>query len=78
MRLPRELSSKDLQTIVESVQQCLYLDHDRDDGFIWNPDKPWSGADVCDHVAHVLDEHGLVPDRVEPINTPIYKERETT
>ena len=62
MQRPDDLSRQQLLQIVESVQGYLYLDLDRQGSEFWNPEKPWSGADVCDHVTRVLDEHGLVPE----------------
>lgn len=59
--LPSELSREALVDIVTSVQSRLYLDMDRDGREFWNPAKEWSGADVCQDIQDVLNEHGLVP-----------------
>ena len=65
MREPRELSYHDLQRIVTSIQGFLYIDRDEAGREIWNPDKEWSGGDVCEHVVHVLSLHDLVPEHRE-------------
>ena len=76
VRSPSELSRDELEDIVESVQRHLYIDLDDRRRAFWNPDKIWSGADVCDFLAYVLDEHGLVPNRPQAANAPICKEND--
>ena len=61
MRPAKELSRAELATIVDALQQALYLDFDNRNQKVWNPDKSWDGADVCDQLALLLAEHGLVP-----------------
>jgi len=70
MKTPDQLSQHELLAIVRDVQRCLYLDHDDQEAEFWNPDKQWSGADVCQDLAGILDQHGLVPDRVESCVAP--------
>jgi hypothetical protein len=60
--LPSELSRDSLVRIVARVQGILYLDMNREGREFWNPAKEWSGADVCDDIKDVLNEHGLVPE----------------
>jgi hypothetical protein len=76
VRSPSELSRVELEHIVASVQRYLYVDLDDQRCAFWNPDKIWSGADVCDFVAYILDEHGLVPDRNQAANAPTHKEND--
>ncbi len=66
MRTAKELSRKQLETIVESVQEFMYRDLGEGGTDVWNPDKSWPGADVCQHVVSVLGEHGLVPEEPMP------------
>ncbi len=61
MRTANDLDREELAEIVAAVQGILYLDVDQRGAEYWNPDKQWSGADVCEHVAGLLDKHGLVP-----------------
>jgi hypothetical protein len=50
-----------LEAIIAKVQGLLYLDMDRNGREFWNPAKEWSGADVCQDIQDVLQQHGLVP-----------------
>lgn len=59
--LSNELSREALEAIVAKVQGLLYLDMDRAGREFWNPAKEWSGADVCQDIQDVLQQHGLVP-----------------
>ena len=63
MRRAHELTESELLHIIQSIQQLLYLDEDDEHVLFWNRDKPWSGADVCQSIATLLDDHGLVPDQ---------------
>jgi hypothetical protein len=62
MKTPDQLSQDELLGIVQAIQERLYLDQDDQGAEFWNPDKPWSGADVCQDLAGILYRHGLVPD----------------
>lgn len=64
MRQANELSRAELVTIVDALQQALYLDFADRNQKVWNPDKSWDGADVCDQLALLLTNHGLVPHSV--------------
>ena len=66
MRKTVDLTKKELAKIVTAVHEILYLDISHHSQPYWNPDKEWSGADVCQDVAYVLDKHGLVPEESEP------------
>lgn len=66
MRTPEELARRDLIEIVTEVQQALYLDRDSQVAPIWNPDKPWNGAEVCNQLADLLARHDLLPGTVMP------------
>jgi hypothetical protein len=70
MKTPDRLSQDELLGIVRAVQCCLYLDHDDQEAKFWNPDKQWSGADVCQDLAGLFDQHGLVPAREEAYVLP--------
>ena len=72
MRLATELSPAELVTIVDALQQALYLDFDDRNQNVWNPDKSWDGADVCDQLSLLLADHGLVPQSVVviPLDPP--------
>lgn len=65
MRSISELSREELEQIVQSVRDLLYLDNDQR-GDLYNPDKHWSGADVCERLAGTLSEFGLVPEEATP------------
>ena len=66
MKVPSQLTHDELLGIVGSIQTFLYLDTDEQGSELWNPDNPISGADLLDHVASVLDDHGLVPEKPQP------------
>ena len=66
MRRPEDLTCRQLMAIVDRLQQALYFDFDAQNRPVWNPDKSWEGADVCDSLAQVLADCGLVPDQVLP------------
>jgi hypothetical protein len=66
MRTADQLSQGELLGIVQAMQRRLYLDRDDQGAEFWNPDKPWNGSDVCQDLASILDQYGLVPDREEP------------
>ena len=72
MRLATELSPSELVTIVNTLQQALYLDFNEGNQKVCNPDKSWDGADVCDQLSLLLAEHGLVPQSVVifPLDPP--------
>ena len=61
MRSTTELTRRELLVIVDGLQQALYLDFDSRLTKIWNPDKEWDGAEVCDYLAALLAGFGLIP-----------------
>lgn len=61
MRSPNELTRRELLIIVDGLQQALYLDFDSRLTKIWNPEKEWDGAEVCDYLAALLAGFGLIP-----------------
>ena len=61
VKLPHELSREALLAIVAGVQGRMYLDMDGSGRETWNPDKEWSGADLCMELQNLLHQHGLVP-----------------
>ena len=66
MRRTKDLKQTELAAIVTAIHEILYLDIGHHCQLYWNPDKEWSGADVCQDIAYVLDKHGLVPEESEP------------
>ena len=65
MKTPSELAQRDRDEIVTALQQALYLETDADTK-IWNRDKQWDGAEICDQLAELLARHDLVPEAVPP------------
>jgi len=56
MKDPATLSHAKLAEIVRDLQDSLYLD-----GNSYSDEKDWSGSDVCDQAAWMLNKHGLRP-----------------
>lgn len=69
MQTAKDLERDELVMIVDSLLQALYLDFDADLTQVWNPDKEWDGADICDQMAAKLARLGLIPEAVTPITT---------
>ena len=69
MLTAKDLARDELLTIVATLQQALYLDFDADVTKVWNPDKQWDGADICDQLATELARLGLVPEAVTPVTS---------
>jgi hypothetical protein len=70
MRTPQKLVRRELLAIVGALQQALYLDLDAYETKIWNPDKPWNGAEVCDDLAALLAEYDLTAQTVTAVVAP--------
>ena len=70
MRTPQQLARRELLAIVDALQQALYVDLDAHETKIWNPDKPWNGAEVCDHLPTLLAEYDLTPHTVTAVDAP--------
>lgn len=67
MRTSKELSREELERLADTVQQALYLEFSTEEkAFAWNPDKEWSGFDVCAELAIVLGELGMIPETGMP------------
>ncbi len=67
MQRPKDLSREQLERIADELQQALYLDYDSEaDAFRWNPEKEWSGFDVCDALASILSELSMIPEESKP------------
>jgi hypothetical protein len=66
MKRPKELDRRALESIVDSVQQALYLDYRPGDGLFWNPDVEWDSVEALDQIAATLHENGLIPQNPEP------------
>jgi hypothetical protein len=69
MKLPRQLSRKDMEQIISKVQAILWLDMS-EEGELWNPDKEWD-SETVESVAAVLADHGLRPS--DSLTTPPVK-----
>jgi hypothetical protein len=59
MKGPHDLSRAELERIADAVQRCLYFDENTGQ---FDPGHEWSGADVCEALACVLSDLGMVPD----------------
>jgi hypothetical protein len=59
MKQPYDLSRAELERIANAVQRCLYFDENTGE---FDPGHEWSGADVCEALAGVLSDLGMVPD----------------
>ena len=66
MHTAKQLSRDQLRQIVDLVQRLLYLDRDSQGVPFWNPDRVWSGADVCQDLAGILSHYNLVPEESGP------------
>ena len=67
MQRPKDLSREQLERIVDQVQQALYLDYDVEaDVFYWDPEKHWSGSDMCDSLSSVLADLAMIPQQRMP------------
>jgi hypothetical protein len=71
-----DLTREQLLWLVNHIQAALFIDFSPDtkeecpkgvapSSEYWNPDKEWD-SDTLDHVASVLDEHGLAPRKPSP------------
>ncbi|NLS92330.1 MAG: hypothetical protein GXX96_09150 [Planctomycetaceae bacterium] len=58
---PAELSRDELLAVVTGVVQILYGNEQEDGSCTYAPDSVWSGADVCESLAALLEQFGLVP-----------------
>jgi hypothetical protein len=61
MRKPDELTREQLLQLVIGVQHQLYLEVDTQGSATWNPGKEWQAAEICDQLAQLLSDQGLVP-----------------
>jgi len=59
MKKPHDLNRPELERIADAVQRCLYFDENTGE---FDPGHEWSGADVCEALACVLSDLGMVPD----------------
>ena len=58
---PADRSRDELIAVVTGLLRILYGDVQEDGSWRYSVDKPWSGADVCESLASLLDRFGLVP-----------------
>jgi hypothetical protein len=67
MQRPKDLSREQLEAIADELQQRLYLSYNPEsDSFYWDPEKEWSGFDVCEGLAGVLSQLGMIPEQRSP------------
>ena len=67
MNRPRDLTREQLERIADEVQQALYLSYDDEtEGFCWDPEKEWSGFDVCEAISGTLSQLSMVPNERKP------------
>jgi hypothetical protein len=59
MKEPYDLNRAELERIADAAQRCLYFDENTGK---FDPGHEWSGADVCEALAGVLSDLGMVPD----------------
>jgi len=64
MKNARDLSHDQLVSIVDQIQQILFLNANAQ-GMVWDPDKEWDCVTIED-VATVMIDAGLKPERVMP------------
>lgn len=62
MKSPHELTHDQLAEIVSLVQDAMYLDVRTDR---YDRDREWSGADVCQDIAAVLERFDLMPESTD-------------
>ncbi len=74
MKNPANLSGDQLIEIVTGIVQVLYGVECEDGHWTYAADKEWSGGDICDGAAMLLDRFGLVPE-VEGDGEPMEPER---
>jgi hypothetical protein len=61
MKNPADLSRDELIAIVTGLFQILYGREHEDGTWTYAADKEWSGGDVCEAAAALLDQYGLLP-----------------
>jgi hypothetical protein len=66
MKRPWDLSRRELEDIVEALQEAFYLDVDDAGDNVWDPDSEVPGADLVETMDFHLEAHGLKPERVIP------------
>ena len=66
MKRPWDLSRRELEGVVEALQEAFYLDHDDKGRQVWDPDSDVPGADLVETMGLHLEARGLRPDRVLP------------
>ena len=64
MKQARDLSREKLVSIVDDIQQILYLSANAQ-GMTWDPDQEWD-CETIEYVAGVLEDAGLKPEREMP------------
>jgi hypothetical protein len=78
MKSPASLTRDELVEIVSGLLQILYGLEKGDGSWTYAADKEWSGGDVCQDAAGLLDRFGLVPetdDDGEPMERAVPEDR---
>lgn len=65
MKGARALSPNELIEVVAEIQAVLYLTVDARGRDVYAPDAEWD-SETIEHVADVLERHGLTPEKDEP------------
>ena len=62
MKNPANLTRSELVRIATGMLQILYGEERQAGSWTYTADKEWSGGDVCQDAAGLLDRYGLVPE----------------
>lgn len=67
MRRPSQLTCQELLQLAHAVQLAFYVDSDDEtQAPIWNPDKEWDAAEVCQELNQILGKLGMIPESKQP------------
>lgn len=61
MKAVKHLSHEELIKIVQTARDLLYLRAGTGTIEVYDPDSEWSGADICEALAGLLNEYELIP-----------------
>ena len=67
MRRPSQLTCQELLQLAHAVQLAFYVDSDEITAApIWNPDKEWDAAEVCQELNGILAKLDMIPEMKLP------------
>jgi hypothetical protein len=67
MRRPSQLTCQELLQLAHAVQLAFYVDADEaTQAPIWNPDKEWDAAEVCQDLNGILSKLDMIPETRMP------------